>query len=150
MQNQLGKVVVMGILNKLFGGISNVVTKDKEGKSFVVFDLETTGLSRYYSEIIQIAAIKVVDGKVVGEYDRLIKPKKPIPEEITNINQITNEMVSSAPYFKQIIDEFMAFIDGYTLIGYNISGYDLLLLNNRLCIELGYSLSTKYIRNKKH
>lgn len=112
---------------------------------YVVFDIESTGLSRYYSEIVQLAAIRVCDGHVVSKFDRLVKPRKTIPEEVIAIHHITNEMVSDAPPFVEVIDEFLNFIGNSVLVGYNISGFDLFLLNNRLYFEKGTTLNAKYI-----
>lgn len=134
----------MGLLDVLKKKIKQGPTSNGIG-SYVVFDFETTGLSRYYSEIIQISAIRVVNGKTVAEFDRLIRPKKLIPEEATLINHITNDMVRSAPSFKSVINEFLEFINGSLLIGYNISGFDLPLLNNRLYMETGHTFSAKYV-----
>ena len=134
----------MGVFSKL----ASVITSISAGNglnNYVVFDLETTGLSRYYSEIIQISAIKVANGKVVEKFDRYIKPKKPIPKEATEINHITNDMVKDAPSFKQTIDDFLAFAGKNVLLGYNISGFDLYLLNNRLYLECGKTFSADYI-----
>lgn len=112
---------------------------------YVVFDIESTGLSRYYSEIVQLSAIKIQNGQIVGKFDKLVKPRKPIPEDAIAIHHISNEMVSSAPTFVEIIDEFLAFVGNSVLVGYNISGFDLFLLNNRLYFERDITLNTKYI-----
>lgn len=139
----------MGLFDKIFGKTErnkNIAILDERVPcSYVVFDLETTGLSRYYSEIIQISAIKVMNGQIVDKFDKYIKPKKPIPDDATEVNHISNDMVANAPAFKDVIDDFLSFIQGFILVGYNISGFDLFVLNNRLFIEKGVTLNVRYV-----
>lgn len=65
-------------------------------KTYIAFDLETTGLSEEEDNIIEIGAVKVQDGKVIDRYMQFLKPEKPISPMITGITGITNEMVSHA------------------------------------------------------
>lgn len=125
--------------------LKRIVKAGVQKNVYVVFDLETTGLSRYYSEIIQIAAIKIVCGKKVAEFNKYIKPRKPIPSEVTQINGITNEMVAGCSPFKSVVNEFLLFAADCTLVGYNIANFDLGILNNRMYMEVGRTLSAKYI-----
>lgn len=139
----------MSLLGKVLGlGQDKSDERKTSGKTitdYVVFDLETTGLSKYYDEIVQIAAIRIHNGQVTGKFDRYIKPKKSIPKEATQINHITNEMVSKAKSFNEVIEEFLDFIGNSILIGYNIAGFDLCLLNNRMCMEKRSTFSARYI-----
>ena len=59
-------------------------------KSYIAFDLETTGLSPQEHEIIEIGALKVREGKVVDRFMEFVHPDKPITSMITNITHITN------------------------------------------------------------
>ena len=65
-------------------------------KSYVCFDLETTGLDPLYNEIIEIGALKVRDGKVAERFMEFIHPQEEISQMITNLTGITNEMVANA------------------------------------------------------
>ena len=67
--------------------------KNIEEESFVVFDLETTGLSRYKDRITEIGACRVEGGKITEIYNELVNPEMVIPEKIIEITGITNEMV---------------------------------------------------------
>ena len=63
-------------------------------KSYIAFDIETTGLDPLENEIIEIGALKVRDGKVAERFMEFIRPLSPISPMITNLTGITNEMVS--------------------------------------------------------
>lgn len=89
-------------------------------KTYIAFDLETTGLSEEEDNIIEIGAVKVKDGKVIDRYMQFLKPEKPISTMITGITGITNEMVSHARNTEEVIREFVQFCDGYLLLGHNI------------------------------
>ncbi|MBE5735284.1 MAG: hypothetical protein E7361_02435 [Clostridiales bacterium] len=89
----------------------------------VVFDLETTGLNVNECEIIEIGAVKMVAGQIVETFDTLIKPKEPIPEDATKVNNITNEMVANCMSIDQVFPDFYKFIDGAVIVAYNIE-YD--------------------------
>lgn len=88
-------------------------------RSFVVFDLETTGLSEDTHEIIQIGAIKFDFGEPVEIFRTYIKPKKKITERITKINGITNTMVQDAPTIEEVLPKFLDFIGDNVLIAHN-------------------------------
>lgn len=89
-------------------------------KSYVVFDLETTGLRAETDEIIEIGALKVVDGKVTERFAEFVKPKAPISPMITNITGITNDMVANARNTMDIIQDFVEFCEEFVLVGHNI------------------------------
>ena len=93
-------------------------------KNFVVFDVETTGLEAENCEIIEIAAVKVEGGIITEKFETLVKPKKEISEEITNINGITNDMVKDAPKIEDVIVDFFRFTKGSVMSGYNV-GFDM-------------------------
>ena len=68
---------------------------------YVLFDLETTGTSCIYDEVIEISAVKVRSGKVVEEFSQLVNPKRPIPYAASMVNHISDEMVANEPDFGQ-------------------------------------------------
>lgn len=94
-----------------------------------ITDVESTGLENHH-EPIQIA-IKKIDGNTTEVFNRLIKPKNPIPEFISNLTGITNEMVADAPYFEEIADEIINFCDGCILVTFNGNGFDVPFLNEK-------------------
>ncbi len=86
----------------------------------VVFDFETTGLSPKNCNIIEIGAVKVKKGSIIQTFQTLINPKEVIPEEITEITHITNEMVANAPSIEEVLPDFYKFTYGAVLSAYNI------------------------------
>ena len=90
-------------------------------KSYVCFDLETTGLDPLYNEIIEIGALKVRDGKVAERFMEFIHPQEEISQMITNLTGITNEMVANARPANAVISDFLEFCEDDVLIGHNVS-----------------------------
>ena len=89
-------------------------------KSYIAFDLETTGLSPQEHEIIEIGALKVREGKVVDRFMEFVHPDKPITPMITNITHITNHMVAGARSCPEVIHDFLSFCEDDVLIGHNV------------------------------
>jgi len=87
--------------------------------SFVAIDLETTGIDEN-AEIIEIGMVKVKNGEIVDKYEKLLKPANLIPEEITLLTGITNEMVSNKPIWSEIETEILDFLGENLLIAHNV------------------------------
>ena len=88
---------------------------------YIAFDFETTGLSPKDDRIIEIAAIKFVDGNPVDRFVTLINPERPIDPFITDITGIADDMVRDKPIESDIIDEFLEFLTDLPLVAHNIS-----------------------------
>lgn len=89
---------------------------------YVVFDLETTGLSPWGGdEIVEIGAMKIFGNEIDEKnfFHSLINPKRLIPEAATKVNGITNEMVAGAPTLDQIFPKFLDFIGSSYLVAQN-------------------------------
>lgn len=88
--------------------------------SYIALDLETTGLESKTEKITEAAALKVIDGTVRERFVTLINPGRPIPEKITQLTGITDEMVRTAPLMEEVIRELLAFCGRLPLLGHNI------------------------------
>ena len=97
---------------------------DEDDKAFdgtyVVFDTETTGLEANKDEIIEIGACKIVNGRIDETFSTFVKPSKRVPNEITELTGITNDMVADAPTINYVLPDFYKFCHGATLVGHNI------------------------------
>ncbi|MBQ1687826.1 MAG: 3'-5' exoribonuclease [Lachnospiraceae bacterium] len=90
-------------------------------RSFVAVDLETTGLRPDRDEIIEIGALKYVDGVCVDTFSQLVKPNKRISVRIKEITGIDNEMVADAPKIETVLPAFVSFVgDEGVLLGHNL------------------------------
>lgn len=117
-----------------------LVPQETIGKTYVVFDLETTGLNPAVDEIIEIGAVKIVDGKLTETFSCFVKPSKPIPAEATAINNITNAMVASAYKINQVFPDFYKFCEGAILVGHNAIEFDCKFLDV-IAKKMGYKLT---------
>jgi len=86
---------------------------------FIALDLETTGLNSSTEFIIEIGAMKFVEGKPVESYESLVKPPISIPKFITGLTGISNDDVSGASEIDEVLPEFMEFCGEYPLIAHN-------------------------------
>lgn len=91
---------------------------------YVVFDLETTGISTQKDSIIEISAVKVRTGNVIEEFSTLVNPGRDIPAGATAVNGITDAMVKNAPSLGEVLDDFLDFIEDEILVGHNIHTFD--------------------------
>ena len=106
-------------------GNSKGSQKTEYVRDYVVFDLETTGISCYKDKVVEISAVKVVDGQVTDEFSTLVNPECPIPFFASQVNGITDDMVEDAPLFKDALMDLFDFAGDMVLVGHNIHAFDL-------------------------
>ena len=104
---------------------------DIDQTPFVVVDTETTGHVAKTERIIEIGAVKMIGGEVVGEFSQLIHPGKLIPSRISRLTRITNGMVLGMPEIQEVLPEFLDFIEDSVLVAHNLS-FDIAFLNAEL------------------
>ena len=88
----------------------------------VVLDFETTGLSPHYGDrAIEIGAVLVEQGEIVGRFQKLMNPGFRISPFIESYTGITNEMLKGQPCCEKVMAEFSEFIDGHNIVAHNAS-----------------------------
>lgn len=92
--------------------------------SYVVIDLETTGFDPSYDDILEMAALRVVNGVAEDTFSSLVNPGCPIDEYITDLTGITDDMVKDAPPLQDVLPRFLAFVGNDIIIGHNV-GFDI-------------------------
>ena len=99
----------------------NEADVDLKEATYVVFDVETTGLSAVYNDLIQIAASKMYKGNIIAEFDEFINPGHPLSQFTTDLTGITDEHVRNAKPLAQVLQEFQAFCEDTVLVAHNAS-----------------------------
>ncbi|HXH30604.1 MAG TPA: exonuclease domain-containing protein [Bacteriovoracaceae bacterium] len=92
-------------------------------QTYVVVDIETTGGSPGHHRITELGAVKVQGGKVIGSYQTLVNPERPIPRMIQDLTGISNQMVVDAPKFREVADAFNEFTRDAIFVAHNV-GFD--------------------------
>lgn len=95
---------------------------------YVVFDLETTGISCESDEVVEISAVKVAGGRIVDEFSTLVNPGRPIPYYASEVNGITDDMVKDSPFIEEALSDFLKFVGDAVLVGHNIHTFDMKFL----------------------
>ena len=99
--------------------VYNEVEMDLSEATYVVFDVETTGLSAIYNDLIQVAASKMYKGNIVAEFDEFINPGHPLSAFTTELTGITDEHVKNAKPLVQVLKEFQEFCKDTVLVAHN-------------------------------
>ena len=123
-------------------------------EEYIVVDLETTGLDPYKGcEIIEIGITEIKENKIVKNYSRLIKPKSHIPYFITEITNISDDLVENEEYLETVLPRFRKYIGDRTIIAHNAK-FDLKFLNfylkeNNLPIIENYICTLELLKQSK-
>lgn len=119
-----------GILSSLFRWIQEqLATEERIFKNYVVFDLETTGKNTDSCGIVEIAAVKVRDGKIVDEFQTLVNPGIAIEKEAQAVHHITESDLEEAPGYEDIWPRFGQFIGQDLLIAHNGYHFDFKIID---------------------
>lgn len=138
-------------INVIFGMEANLVNdgarlafKEKdvflEESTYVVFDVETTGLSSRFDKIIELAAVKVHNGEIVDKFESFINPHEPLSEVIKNLTGITDGMLVDAPLFKDVLPKFKEWVGDAIFVAHNAT-FDMGFIDTAY-ETLGYGPST--------
>ena len=97
-------------------------------QTYVIFDVETTGLSAIYDKVIELSAVKMQDGNVLERFDEFIDPGFPLSEQTTNLTSITTEMVQGSKTEEEVFQMFKDFCKGCIIAGHNVA-FDMGFMN---------------------
>ena len=120
--DKTGMKVIYGMEAYFVNDTASAVYGKYEGNfedEFIVFDIETTGLSPINCKITEIGAVKVKCGEVIEVYNTFVNPGVPIPPEIVELTSITDEMVADARKIDEVLPEFLSFVGNRLLIAHN-------------------------------
>ena len=125
--------IIYGVeLNTINDNIDVVVNETSEellSKTYVVFDTETTGFNAGgKDQMIEIGAVKICNGEIIDKFDELINPGRPIPAKITELTNITDEMVKSCDNEENVMKRFVEFFGDLPLVAHNAK-FDMSFLN---------------------
>lgn len=124
--------VIYGVEAYLVDDLGNVVMCPK-GQSlddeFVVFDIETTGLSKEKDKITEIGAVKIKNGEIINTFSTFINPLVSLSPEIVKLTKITDEMLKDAPFINEVLPNFLEFVGNSVLVAHN-AGFDVGFVRN--------------------
>jgi DNA polymerase-3 subunit alpha (Gram-positive type) len=106
-------------LEKDYKFLSRARGETLETLEYVILDIETTGLEPSQHELTEIGALKIKGQELKEVFSSLIRPKNPIPPEITRLTGIDDEMVKDSPNAREVLSKFSDFIDHAILIAHN-------------------------------
>ncbi len=116
-------------------------------EKYVVFDLETTGFSPEYAEIIEIGAVRVENGIIKERFQTYVNPRGRIPSQITELTGISSCQTNGAPRIEDATAKFLEFIGNDILIAHNVA-FDLRFMCT-VCAILGYKFGNDVIDSMK-
>jgi DNA polymerase III subunit alpha, Gram-positive type len=99
-----------------------------ETDTYVVFDVETTGLSAVYDTIIELAAVKVKEGEIIDRFESFANPHHRLSATTINLTGITDDMVQNAPEVGEVLQRFHEWAEDSILVAHNAS-FDMGFLN---------------------
>jgi predicted DnaQ family exonuclease/DinG family helicase len=109
--------------------------------SIVAIDLETTGLDASKDVIIEIGAVRFSDHRIDDEFSTLINPGRHIPDFITQLTGISDEMVRQAPHLQDVLEELETFVGDSTVLGHNVR-FDLGFLQKHRILQFNDVIDT--------
>ena len=119
---KIGMKVIYGMEAYFVNNTASVLNGSYQGDfddEFIVFDIETTGLSAVNCKITEIGGVKIRRGEVLERFNSFVNPECPIPPEIVKLTGITDEMVADADTIDKVLPRFFEFVGDRLLIAHN-------------------------------
>lgn len=111
--------VEANVVNDAVNVVENPLPISLKDAIYIVFDIETTGLSITRNNITELAAVKMQGGQEIDRYSTFVNPHEKIPYHIQQLTNITDEMVKDAPDLEPVLDKFVEFIGDGVLVAHN-------------------------------
>lgn len=114
--------VIYGVEGYLINDSAEIVLHADERKldsEFIIFDIETTGLSHVNDKITEIGAIKVKNYQIVETYSQLVNPEMPIPAKIVELTGITDDLLKNEPTIDYVLPKFLEFCGDSPVVAHN-------------------------------
>ncbi|MFV0520629.1 MAG: PolC-type DNA polymerase III [Lachnospirales bacterium] len=131
MAKKTGVKALYGVEGYIYDDLE-IIAKNIKGQTlnseFVVFDIETTSLYNRMGKIIEIAGIKVKDGKLLEEFQAFVDPLEPLSDITTELTNITDDMVKGQDTIEIVLPKFLEFIGNAILVAHN-SSFDVNFIN---------------------
>ena len=116
----------------------------RKKQTYIVLDVETTGLDVYKEKMIEFAGVKLVGDKITDTFETLINPEQPIRYSSYLIHNISQEMVEDAPKYPEIMPKILDFIGDYPIVAHNVI-FDYSFLNRASKIVLDKEITNRTI-----
>ncbi|WP_054956111.1 PolC-type DNA polymerase III [Paenibacillus dakarensis] len=111
--------VEANVVNDAVNVVEQAQPIELKSATYVVFDIETTGLSITQNKITELAAVKMHEGKEIDRYATFVNPHEKIPYHIQQLTNITDEMVKDAPDLEPVLEEFVKFVGDAVIVAHN-------------------------------
>lgn len=112
--------------------------------NYTIIDLETTGFSPRFDDIIELGAVRVRNGVITEQFQQLVNPGHEIDEFITEKTGITDDMLAGMPYLNEVIESYIAFIGADVIVGHNVN-FDINFLYDNLLTLRNKPVTNDYI-----
>lgn len=117
-------------------------------RSFTCIDIETTGLSPIYDDIIEVSGIRVIDGKTAATFSETINIGRPLPPFITALTGITDKELAKSNSAENVLTRFCSFVGGDILLGHNVN-FDINFLYDKCLDKTGILFENDFVDTLK-
>ncbi|QZY57467.1 PolC-type DNA polymerase III [Crassaminicella profunda] len=141
-----GIKVIYGVEGYLVNDGEPIVINSNEKEieqCYVIFDIETTGLSSKNDKITEIGAVKIRNNEIIDRFNILVNPEMPIPPKIIELTGITDNMVKDEPTIEEVLPKFLEFIKDVPVVAHN-ANFDTSFIKQN-CSQMGLAFNNPII-----